>query len=997
MLQANILLFVRWMLRKVSVQMHALVKRLSHPGLFFYSLLWFMVILIVGTLSQKTMGLFYAQTTYFSAWFFWVDLGICVLPFPGGSSVLALITIGLLLKLFFKTSWKPRHMGVFITHLGAVCLLLSVVLSAYFSTEGSLDMTVGESRHHFISYHEREFLVVKNNDRALSIPFSAVAMGQKVTAPGLPFKMQVLEKYDHGVIMKREPDTQNPQHAGVARKMMLVSAPSKLEDEANQNAIMLQVIPSFVEKDVGNDAALPPTSTAVSKICDEDSISLPRIYLLSEALPQPATYHAHRDIFEMWVMRRHIPLPFQVTLLGFKKTDYPGTDMPQAFASHVRITDGGLSWEAHITMNEPLRYKGYTFYQSSYVMGEAAVDAADTSVLAVVQGREGLLIYLFCAMMGVGILLHLYQQFALPFSRRYQGFSSRFFDNGFFKKGLFEIALFKRGRQICCITALSLVVSGNAFAGAVAVAAPVPISSSAPLSWDVFSALPVLHEGRLKPLDSFARYHLKLFSGKETIADLSAIAWLAELMFQEEHTLERPIFQVQNVDVQRMLGLKTQARYSFQTLFNALGAVLPLLLSLYEKPQDKLTVAEAHIREIHTHMRLYADLLGNQTLLRMDAPKEGGLWQVPSFQSGPFQAMRTAYLARSPDAWARAVDHIQVAGASQSSLFLLRLEVLFHQLDPFFWSLAGCLFSLLCLIATVMIPQGHFLKLKTLCEQGAVVVLSSSVILQISGIVMRMLIMQRPPVTTLYESILFVNLFLMISSLWYRQRFQDSAGLFVGGISGILLGIMSLNYAQGDTLRVLVAVLNTNFWLTIHVVSITIGYGLLLIMGGTAHVLLGRLALGDSYRQTSSVAALGRQLMPLCLMALLFTSMGTVFGGIWADQSWGRFWGWDPKENGALLMVVWILGLLHGRLSGQLSPLIFMAGASLSTVIVALSWFGVNLLNVGLHSYGFTGGGHTALNLGLFCVGELLFVWFCVRRTLRRSLRRSDDGQCEDL
>ena len=118
-------------------------------------------------------------------------------------------------------------------------------------------------------------------------------------------------------------------------------------------------------------------------------------------------------------------------------------------------------------------------------------------------------------------------------------------------------------------------------------------------------------------------------------------------------------------------------------------------------------------------------------------------------------------------------------------------------------------------------------------------------------------------------------------------------------------------------------------------------------------------------------------------LSLFFTAIGTALGGIWADQSWGRFWGWDPKENGALLIVLWLIWVIHGRLSADLKPLAFQSLSAMLPAITALSWFGTNLLGVGLHSYGFT----TGLSLGLFafCGIEIILVTALYLRA-RRSI-----------
>ena len=158
---------------------------------------------------------------------------------------------------------------------------------------------------------------------------------------------------------------------------------------------------------------------------------------------------------------------------------------------------------------------------------------------------------------------------------------------------------------------------------------------------------------------------------------------------------------------------------------------------------------------------------------------------------------------------------------------------------------------------------------------------------------------------------------------------------------------------DGDTMEMMRAVLDSNFWLGTHVVTITIGYSGTFLAGALAiawtirrHLLRGG---GDP---ATSKAIMGMTYGVICF-ALLFSFVGTVLGGIWADQSWGRFWGWDPKENGALLIVLWNAIILHARWGGFVRERGIMAMAIFGNVITSLSWFGVNMLGVGLHSYGF--------------------------------------------
>ena len=210
----------------------------------------------------------------------------------------------------------------------------------------------------------------------------------------------------------------------------------------------------------------------------------------------------------------------------------------------------------------------------------------------------------------------------------------------------------------------------------------------------------------------------------------------------------------------------------------------------------------------------------------------------------------------------------------------------------------------------------------------------------------------------------------MLFAIIFEFIRKDTLGILVAVVGGSILHFVGFTYAaDGDTLGMRVAVLNSNFWLATHVTTITIGYGVSLVAGLMGHIYL----LFAFFRPNDNkeLKKIFNNMFGLTLMGLFFTMFGTILGGIWADQSLGRFWGWDPKENGALLIVLWHLMMLHLRISGMVKPLAYAYFLSLINIIVVLAWFGVNLLNVGLHSYGFTD--NVATNLFIFIFIELLF------------------------
>ena len=308
----------------------------------------------------------------------------------------------------------------------------------------------------------------------------------------------------------------------------------------------------------------------------------------------------------------------------------------------------------------------------------------------------------------------------------------------------------------------------------------------------------------------------------------------------------------------------------------------------------------------------------------------------------------------------RGVETFKVAVAHRQNI---SLEHFYNKADVFTTSLA-------CNILSVILLMCSWMFWPRLWYGLAAVFLSLGWVLIGAGLLMRMVILGRPPVSNLYESIIFVAFVSCSACLILEWIRRNGTGIFCGSVLSAILLFIGLGYAaDGDTLGMLVAVLNSNFWLGTHVVTITMGYGIAIVAGLVGHLYLIMAILKPENQE--SLKEIYKNSIGLSLVALLFTTLGTILGGIWADQSWGRFWGWDPKENGALLIVLWLLMLLHGRISGELKALGFSVGLVLCNIVVALAWFGVNLLNVGLHNYGFTESIET--NLKLFCGLELGF------------------------
>ena len=509
--------------------------------------------------------------------------------------------------------------------------------------------------------------------------------------------------------------------------------------------------------------------------------------------------------------------------------------------------------------------------------------------------------------------------------------------------------------------------------------------------------IPLQDEGRIKPLDTFARNHLLAFYGKRSIKelDMGATDWIINLILNPENGRDQKIFNIRNPEVASSLFLDwtNEHKYSFNQITPGLSEQSSMLEMIDQKDASDRTVYEKQLYEISRNILRFEEISYLKALkfIPPSNNSESGEWLspfdfilkgIPANENqeailNSLQMYLANRLAGNDLEMSSALNRYEMALSTFQGINIkvdnLKKETWMNRVNLFYISLGLYLLSFIFLSISWMIKP-------ILLNRVAYLLLISGTVMHGYGIFLRMQIMERPPVTTLYESVIFVSLIIMTLAVLLEYFRKDGLGIFVGSVSGSVLHYVGFSYAaDGDTLGMLVAVLNSNFWLATHVTTITIGYGASLMAGCVGHLYLIQEIRGVN---SASLKSIFNNLFGITLLALFFTLFGTILGGIWADQSWGRFWGWDPKENGALLIVLWQLMMIHMRLSGLAKPKEFALGMALNNIIVALAWFGVNLLQVGLHSYGFDDG--VARNLFMFIGFEIIF---CLGTYYWRSLR----------
>jgi ABC-type transport system involved in cytochrome c biogenesis permease subunit len=579
--------------------------------------------------------------------------------------------------------------------------------------------------------------------------------------------------------------------------------------------------------------------------------------------------------------------------------------------------------------------------------------------------------------------------------------------------------------------------------------------SAKSFDYELIKKIPIQAEGRIKPLDSYAKHLLTSFSGKSKLESDDHIEWFTKLIFNPESVSNKKIFLINNPEVLEALGLEINEgrRYSFKDLEPGIDKLFELSAkALQKEDKDRLEIENEFIRifkNLNSHIQLsnsflfnfkhpdftvsdstknilklnsnYNSLfdviikadpiakiletqntstLSNKEIIRLAFLMYDWVEKYKSYQElyisnnsldiiptstnklvsawdqliDPeielseeiylLSSIQNAYLDNNHSEFNKLVkEYLNLVNTKISIKNKLELELAYNSINPIFNS------KVLYGIALVLVFISIIIK-SPLLKKLAVILSATGFGLQSSALILRILILERAPVSNLYETFIFVSWVIVLLGLLLNHFDKNSKlGIFLASFSGLILLLISGKFAaETDTMQVLIAVLNSNFWLSTHVIAVTIGYAGVFSAGVVAHVYLVNKLLKKDFEDKKSIGIF----LALLNFGLCFSFLGTLLGGIWADQSWGRFWGWDPKENGALLIVLWSTLVFHARMSGMVKDTGVALLTAFSSVVVITSWFGVNLLGVGLHSYGFTSG----IATGLFSYYFLELIFF---------------------
>ena len=362
---------------KIDKMNNKISKLISSPLIFSYTVLWLIVLVFFGTIAQKDIGLYASQMKYFSSYYFTI-LGF--IPLPGGRLTVMIMTINLFSSLFKKSLWKLKKIGIIIVHIGGLLLLLGGGVTAYFSSEGNMVISEGDSSDHVNDYHTMELAFV-NTSLEDSLEYTVfdspiLSVGNSIKYDNLGIEINIIDMIKN-VRIENRISPSDSIYKGLLKDFVLL--PKQPEKEATQNR------PGIILK-IGGTGQITDGIYGI---------------FLGQRTPDRFTLN-DQDFFTEF-RRKRTYLPFAIQLTDFEKIMHPGTDIAKSYSSEVNLIENDNSRRILIKMNEPLRHRGYTFYQASFIDDLPR----ETTVLATVKNHGRLFPYISSIIMSIGLLIHL--------------------------------------------------------------------------------------------------------------------------------------------------------------------------------------------------------------------------------------------------------------------------------------------------------------------------------------------------------------------------------------------------------------------------------------------------------------------------------------------------------------------------------------------------------------------------------------------------------------
>ena len=653
-------------------------------------------------------------------------------------------------------------------------------------------------------------------------------------------------------------------------------------------------------------------------------------------------------------------LPFSVTLDDFRLQRYPGSHSPMSYESDLVIKKGDeVPVQATVRMNKVIDIDGYRLFQSSFDPDEQG------TILSVSYDRPGMqLTYIGYFLLFAGFVLTLFSK------------KSRF---GRLRRELGEM---KKNMPYCVLFLLAL----SGVAGGQTVHAQQPCVSSQHAG--KFGSLVVLNpNGRLEPVNSYTSAILRKLYGADKLNGINSDQFFLNLLSCPDEWGAYPFIKVDNKELLQRFG-RSGKYIAWEDVFDSEGNYILTdeVNDIYAKPASERKRMDSDLLKLDESVNIVYRIMQHQLLpLFPDENDAQGKWYSAGDELNVFQGKDSLFVSKIMDwyiyelgngvrsgNWEEAdkivgmMNIFQQAKSKTPAIDNQRVkaELLYNQLNLFFWCrlayliLGGILLFIACGEIIADFKWG-----KKVCGI-LIALLVIAFLAHTSGVLLRWYISGRAPWANAYESMICTSWMLVGGGLLFARRFRILPAL-AGLLGGIMLFVAGLNHLNPE-ITPLVPVLQS-YWLMSHVAIIMIGYvffALCALTGLFNLILMSLLSATNRVKLQFRIREFTLLNEMAMILGLFFMTAGTFLGAIWANVSWGRYWGWDPKETWALISIVVYALVLHIRFIPLLKGKTTWCFNLLSVVAilsVIMTWFGVNYYLSGLHSYGKTEGGDLLL------------------------------------
>ncbi len=930
------------------------------------------------------------------------------------SLVLVLLAINLLVNFIRHKMYTRQRIAVGLFHISFILILIGAGITRYISFEGIMHIREGETSDFILS--SDDYLTVKSASQTVSSPvlFSELShkgFHEKVVVDGRSVEVKSVGFIKNAVrTVKEDPSGSemidfvvsegqgrenfafskgdrinlgnvvlaynlpgaNVQFVSNAKGLSLVSDRQieirsmtggatefvKAQDTVMVKTMQLYAIDSYLllvknfyehaTSSVSQDASGNSNEDAVIlQLSDGTQTQTATVFGRHGLEGAPSNVSFGSSVLECSYGAIPFYLPFTLKLNDFQMEKYPGSDSPSSFASELTLIDKekSVNRNVRVFMNNTLNYRGYKFFQSSYDQDEAGTvlsvnaDALGTSVtyLGYSLLALGFILALFSKNSRFQILIQRLKQYSKPAALL--AFTLMFMNLGYVRAGTSELSSIPKLDQAFVDDFSRLWIQGS--------------------------------EERIEPVSTLASEILRKVSRQSEFEDRSAEEVMFGLYLHPELWRNVPLVYVTNDQLKGLLGV-TERRVPLTTFFDEKGAykLMDQVKAAFAKMPAFRNVFEKELINLDERVNICFMVINGDMFSLFPGRTKADKWLAVGSSPVGLASADSLFINRGFQLLKESLNgqggvnsrqilasiaayQLKNAGAYLPSESKKSVEIFYNSFNPFkrvfpLYLLVG--FTLLCVFFVNIFRQK---KMGTKSQMVFTMLIVLGFLVHTFGLVLRWYISGHAPWSNGYESMVYVAWAAMLAGVIFGRKYPMVIGT-AAMLSGITLFVAHLNWMNPEITH-LVPVLNS-YWLMIHVAVITASYGFL---GMSAFIGLLVLILycisntGNSKNVKGIVLQLTTISELSITIGLYMLTIGTFLGGVWANESWGRYWGWDSKETWALVTVVVYSFVAHMRMIPSLKGIYnYNIASVMAFSSVLMTYFGVNYYLSGMHSYG---------------------------------------------